>query len=1092
MIKKILIITSLFLFYIKAHSQDLPNLTPLSPNAAEITKYGEIPVGYFTGVPNISIPIYTINTRELNLPLTLSYHAGGNRVESIASWVGLGWSLGTIPSISRSVRGIPDENGGYFSKYGGQYTVEELWNLGSGNTYNEFKNFLFDGSADSEPDIFSYSLPEESGKFFYNQEIEAFITFPKSNIKITRNNDVFTLVTQNGVEYTFNIIEKSASNGAVEGDLINSTWYASTIKSASKRDVIRLTYLQENQIHRTKNVTTKYHWLSSSNPNVGTPTLPNDGSILNINIINAMVVDSIIFDNGYVKFNKNTGAYRTDLNGGYSLNNISVYNNHNQLVSKHEFTYRYKLGGANGGLGSACYGADSDSKTWMLLDKVDHVSSLNPSEKLPYYFTYNEAFFPACRYSAAQDYWGYYNGNESNKDLTPPYYLPVIDWNTQMSGADRGVDPTKSKFGILTKITYPTGGYTEFDFENNTAFVNDLPLQYVAEQQMMAGDEYFDPEVTPDGTDIFQKTFTINNPPDKYLNNNNQNGGGTVNFQFYNPGCDLSSGNANPCARFTVSGTSINTTDITIEGKFMYLPNGTYTMTASFDQPYPNTNYQDFIFTAEWQKIDPNQDENKYSGGLRIKEIRSFTNSSAQPIIKKYKYTVDYESTTSSGDIFSIPNFSHENIINYDYYVYDVRLNAHHLNQIEYFRIRSTSNVQQVTHSGSYVGYSKVFEETDNASETGYTEYEFGNIRDKSQGYNFPYPPDESMELERGQLLFQTDYKKNGTEFELAQKKSLLYSSLAFDNATEYPKSSFAIKWGNLLLSNYNMPTYDYAQNMTSYKVFSRWNGLLSESNTSYFENGTNLTSTLYDYDNPLHLLKTGTKTTSSDNKSIHTKTKYPQDITNPSSAILGLINQNRLGEALETKSYKDINNNGILDSNELLNTQYNDYHQWTQDIILPEFIQTSTGSNALENRIVYHNYDDWGNPIEISKADGTSIVYIWGYNGQYPIAKIENATYSEISSQVANLQNLSDADDSVADENTLRTALNNLRNTPALSDALVTTYTYDPLVGVTSITDPSGLTSYFDYDEFNRLKEVKNRDGNIVNHYNYHYKGQQ
>jgi hypothetical protein len=86
--KKMFLCIFIMLFSVLVYSQDLPKIVPLSPNAAEIAKYGEIPVGYFTGVPNIGIPIYTIKSGSLNLPLSLSYHAGGNKVESISSWVG--------------------------------------------------------------------------------------------------------------------------------------------------------------------------------------------------------------------------------------------------------------------------------------------------------------------------------------------------------------------------------------------------------------------------------------------------------------------------------------------------------------------------------------------------------------------------------------------------------------------------------------------------------------------------------------------------------------------------------------------------------------------------------------------------------------------------------------------------------------------------------------------------------------------------------------------------------------------------------------------------------------------------------------------
>ncbi len=91
------------------------------------------------------------------------------------------------------------------------------------------------------------------------------------------------------------------------------------------------------------------------------------------------------------------------------------------------------------------------------------------------------------------------------------------------------------------------------------------------------------------------------------------------------------------------------------------------------------------------------------------------------------------------------------------------------------------------------------------------------------------------------------------------------------------------------------------------------------------------------------------------------------------------------------------------------------------------------------------------------------------------------------------NLQDKSNLDNDrtiglVGNEGALRIALNNLRNLPALSDALVTTYTYDPLIGVTSITDPRGETIYYHYDDFNRLEYVLDQDGKVLskNEYNY------
>jgi uncharacterized protein RhaS with RHS repeats len=53
----------------------------------------------------------------------------------------------------------------------------------------------------------------------------------------------------------------------------------------------------------------------------------------------------------------------------------------------------------------------------------------------------------------------------------------------------------------------------------------------------------------------------------------------------------------------------------------------------------------------------------------------------------------------------------------------------------------------------------------------------------------------------------------------------------------------------------------------------------------------------------------------------------------------------------------------------------------------------------------------------------------------------------------------------------------------------MVTTYTYKPLVGISSVTDSKGLTTYYQYDTFNRLEVVKDSNGKILSQNQYHYK---
>ena len=171
----------------------------------------------------------------------------------------------------------------------------------------------------------------------------------------------------------------------------------------------------------------------------------------------------------------------------------------------------------------------------------------------------------------------------------------------------------------------------------------------------------------------------------------------------------------------------------------------------------------------------------------------------------------------------------------------------------------------------------------------------------------------------------------------------------------------------------------------------------------------------------------------------------------------------------------------------------------------LPEKVQTSVEDGNPEDRVVYHSYDDKGNPTEVSKKDGTHIVYIWGYEKTQPVAKIENAKLSDIpQSYIDNIHNASNLDSDrtidvrnlngvvsnyIGKEGQLRFHLNRLHQLTALNKSQISFYTYDPLVGVTSITDPRGQTMYYEYDDFNRLKFVKDNEGKLLKETTYNYK---
>ena len=80
-----------------------------SPTTASLGEFIHFPPGSNTGTVPYSIDLGQIQEKDFSIPLSLQYHNGGIRVNQEASWVGMGWSLGGGGAITRSVKGLPDD-----------------------------------------------------------------------------------------------------------------------------------------------------------------------------------------------------------------------------------------------------------------------------------------------------------------------------------------------------------------------------------------------------------------------------------------------------------------------------------------------------------------------------------------------------------------------------------------------------------------------------------------------------------------------------------------------------------------------------------------------------------------------------------------------------------------------------------------------------------------------------------------------------------------------------------------------------------------------------------------------------------------------
>ena len=91
------------------YSQEIPVYSVTCPEASGLGEYGKVPVSHFTGIPNISVPLYEIKFGKYVIPISADYHLASVRPNDPPGSLGLGWTLMTGGVISRSVRGVYDE-----------------------------------------------------------------------------------------------------------------------------------------------------------------------------------------------------------------------------------------------------------------------------------------------------------------------------------------------------------------------------------------------------------------------------------------------------------------------------------------------------------------------------------------------------------------------------------------------------------------------------------------------------------------------------------------------------------------------------------------------------------------------------------------------------------------------------------------------------------------------------------------------------------------------------------------------------------------------------------------------------------------------
>ncbi|WP_281989958.1 hypothetical protein [Aquimarina aggregata] len=1009
-----------------------------SPNASNLGRFGEIPVSPFNGTPQISIPLTKIINGDVIIPISLYYNAEGCRPDEHPTWVGLNWSLNAGGVIKRHVNGTFDE----YKRRG--------YNLNPDSYYDSYSELSESGWADEKsldhfpdddraPDEFSFSFNGISGSFMLNDKGN-WVVRSKNNLNLRIEHEVqeeyqldypdgrsttvprafvrFTLTTGDGfiyifgreseaiefsqpalpvmgmsnctvspnpgykpIDYTNGIPAPTYDGHAERRNIQASSWHLSEIISPTGRKVKfyydtdlsfkQMTYSEMsftnqtpnpnreciffNDVNQTRKFLIKSSYLTKIETNnqivctfSKSPSLELDWKVrLKSNLLKE-------YFPGYKYYNGSEIIYMP--NWQYHKLDFIELKSSDQTINKISFDYIEK------------------PSERLKLKSVNFISPIEGEKGYNYKIDYNDTLLPKYN-SGLDDHWGFYNGrNFWNGDIKH-IAQPIIYSQDITSYYDsREPDVNLMQAEIIKKITYPTGGYTEFIFE---------PHDY-------------------------SKTIE------------------------YGLNVKLNTG------------------------------------------------------------ID-----NKIAGGLRIKKIATYSSSTDEPIIKEYYYIKDYlnggalstgilagkpvyfeqgcggasdGSVTEPGDCTGYTKFS-SSPLNY--------LNTTNGNHITYSEV-----VEKIIGSGysvyTYTNHDNGYLDRPAINQFSYSGNAFFNAAQHNINRHL-YKAYGKLDFERGQV-------KNIKYFD--KDKNLLKETINYYNQNSERYNTY-VRSKQVMLDPFSKTTF-----VSACPIYYFYPYLEKSTVKDYTKLDKEIIKTTnYFYDNPTNFLLTRTETSTSKEDLLKTKIYYPDDIVNPNSlgdeslnslemsAINNLKLQNRVVEPIQVETYYN---------NTIVSKQRTNYVIWDNDIISPKNIKTANGSDTLQTEIIYKSYDDNGNPLEVSKIEGSSTVYIWGYNNEYPIAKLENATYIQVSPYVANLKTKSDEDNdrtygSLGKEGILREALNNLRD--AIPNALVTTYTYDPSVGITSKTDPRGYTMYYEYDTFNRLEYVRDDAGKLISENKYGYK---
>ena len=1082
---------------------------PATPEANSLIKYVDVPVNYSTGVTNYSIPVHTIKLKNLTIPITLTYQSSGLKPSEVAGNTGLGWELNAGGKITQNVVGQNDidvpgpanpawnlPNNRDFklprmvNSYGpgpGPYNPIQLDSIhGETTDYTLFRN-IDEYNIETQPDIFYYSIPNKSGKFFFGNDFETKqIPFGKEKIAFNSSTNNFEITDTDGVRYIYNTRTENlnfvssicyAFQALAGTSRSNSyTYYLVQIITPNNETVDFIYDTVKYNLENDKDYTRYYHWIFGGGEKITSY----------YSEITTKVLTKIKVNQDY-EINFLYSKYRKDIKGKVlatapkTLDKITI--NYKNEVETYKFDYGY-------------FGITEDQYNPDLFESI--ISNENTTYRLklksfqktgenPYVFSYNNEY-ALERNSPCMDHWGYFSGNCSRYTMNALF---------NDVGGSKAPSLGYTQTNILKNIVLPTKGEVDFGYELNTC--SDSDLSYTTYNWEPVLKAYANSEKVPTGEWItVRDTVTISDrmPGIPY-----------VQFDLISPGEATTSNYAIAELHELVDGRErlMNFEAIGKEGinfkPYVGEPlqrGKTYILSLKCYDTMENSNK--FIMISYLMGTTV-QEPVTSVGGLRIASIE--TKESGNVATRRFfDYSIDGK---SSGVLYEVPYYYG----NYSYFAEITNPEDNNINKglqefaVQYSRIPSDI----FGFNGYHIFYKKVTEKnTDNKDisksikvEKYFTFYDDVRYGEDSHFSKISYNWKRGLpllinEFNKNDITRKTTFSYYFNETAPGNKISMNDPGFPLVNATapnEFYKRSIALSAYRRSLNFYNI--YQY----TNFRLISAWYYMDKKTTEEYFNGKVLKTEEEFKYENPVSAQLTSQITKNSNEEIIETKYFYPDDLLNePFMAELKAAN--RISTPVITEKYKSgtlISKDKTVFAKDVL----------TGNLLLPREIYGAKFPNSLpslsnignlEKKITYNQYDEKGNVLQYTVESGIPVSIIWGYNKTLPIAKIENVAYNAIpAGTIANLQSLSNTDNDNCmsgncSEQLLRNDLNAFR--AAFPNAFITTYTYNPLVGVTSITDPKGVPSYYEYDAAGRLKFVKDYELNVLQKYCYNYKGQQ